>query len=98
MKVHPEGGYVEGLVKKVLAFGWKHFPSINFVGLHHLSSNLTSGTSMRGIAGLILMKNGFNCFNFYSIDLEGKRRYHDNTFPKHYCSLFQGALDPQCIS
>ena len=40
MKVHPEGGYVEGLVKKVLAFGWKHFPSINFLGLHSLSSNL----------------------------------------------------------
>ena len=40
MKVHPEGGYVEGLVKKVLAFGWKHFPSINFVSLHSLSSNL----------------------------------------------------------
>ena len=29
---------------------------------------LTSGTSVRGMAGLILVRNVFNCFNFYSID------------------------------
>jgi len=30
---------------------------------------MTSGASMRGTVSLILVKNIFNCFNFYSIDL-----------------------------
>ena len=30
---------------------------------------LTSGTSMRGTVGLILVRKIFNCFNFNSIDL-----------------------------
>ena len=33
------------------------------------SFGLTSGTSVRGTVGLILVRNVFNCFNFYSIDL-----------------------------
>ena len=32
---------------------------------------LTSGASMRGTVGVILVKNIFNCFNFYSIEKSG---------------------------
>jgi len=28
---------------------------------------LTNGVSVRGKVGLILVRKGFNCFNFYSI-------------------------------
>jgi len=31
---------------------------------------LTSGTSVRGTVGLILVRKDFNCFNFYSIDID----------------------------
>ena len=41
-------------------------PFVKFFGM-------TSGASMRGMVGLILMRNIFNCFNFYSIDIVGSR-------------------------
>ena len=31
---------------------------------------MTSGAFVRGTVGLILVRNIFNCFNFYSIDIE----------------------------
>ena len=63
-------GYVKLLVKKISLLGGNIFylskngtppPFVKPVGL-------TSGTSVRGMVGLILMRKFFNCFNFYSID------------------------------
>ena len=31
---------------------------------------MTSGASVRDTVGLILVRNVFNCFNFYSIDID----------------------------
>jgi hypothetical protein len=68
--VGTSGGYVEGLGKKNLAFGWNHFFSIKnrspppFVK----PLELASGTSVRNTVGLILVRKGFNYFIFYSID------------------------------
>ena len=33
------------------------------------SFGLTSGASVRGTVGLVLVEKSFNCFNFYSLDL-----------------------------
>ena len=65
------GGYVEGSGEKSLSFWAEIFfllskngiPS-SFVKLF----GLASGTSMRGMVALILVKNDFNYFSFYSID------------------------------
>ena len=75
-------GYMEGFGENVLAFVWKHFSSIknrtppSFVK----TLDLTSGTSMRNIVGLILVRNDLNSFNFYSID-----SFHYYI----HCSVFQ---------
>ena len=66
------GGYVEGSGEKSLSF-WvetffllsKNSTPPSFVKLF----GLASGTSVRGMVALILVKNDFNCFNIYSIDL-----------------------------
>jgi len=45
--------------------------NIDEINLPSHSSNLfslTSGASVRGTVGLILVRIVFNCFNFYSID------------------------------
>jgi len=62
---------VKLLVKENKTFGWKHFLSIKkwdstpFVK----TFGMTSGTSVRGTVGLTLVRKGFKCFNFYSIDI-----------------------------
>ena len=44
---------------------------------------LTSGAFVRDTVGLILLKNVFNCFNFYSIDFS--QQISDVVFPQdHY--------------
>ena len=63
-------------MKKVLAFGWKYFSSIEkwdstpfrqTFGSDNL--DLTSGFSVRSMMSLILVKKDFNYFNFYNIDV-----------------------------
>ena len=55
---------------KKLEFWWKYFPSINFVGLHPLSSNLylVKWDLHEGYGGSNLVVNGSYYFNFCSIE------------------------------
>ena len=45
------------------------FDKINLPLLFVKLFGLTSGTSVRGTVGLVLVEKGFNCLNFYSLDL-----------------------------
>ena len=59
---------VKFLVKK--GFWVETFSIYQKMGLHSFikTFGLTSGTSVKGTVGLTLVRKGFKCFNFYSID------------------------------
>ena len=63
-------GTTKCLVKKVLAFGRKHFHWIKKWTPHPFvkPSGLTSGAFVRGKVGLIFVRKCFKYFNFYSIE------------------------------
>ena len=62
-------GMVKLLVKKNKAFGWKHYLSKNGTPSPFVKTfGMASGTSVRGTVCLTLVRKGFKCFNFYSID------------------------------
>lgn len=70
------GGYVKTFgEKKNKLFGWKHFLSINFVGLHLLSSNFWPDKwgLCEGYDGINLGEKGFQLFTLATLaDLKSK--------------------------
>ena len=59
---------------------------------------MTSGASVRGTVGLILVRKDFNCFNFYSIDKKLTWGCFHGKNKNHKLSLHIHTVQPQAAT